>query len=63
MKVKELIKLLQEVNPEAEVFTAYDSNIVVNKPEGVEEIKAEEQIGSCWCSVHIGDVVILNSDR
>lgn len=59
MKVKELIELLQEVNPDAEVFMGYDGNIVVTKPEAVDEIKFENAIGNCWHSVKVGDVVIL----
>ncbi len=59
MIVKELIEQLQKVNPEARIFMGYDSNIVVTESDMVEEIKSENQIGSCWFSVHVGDVVIL----
>ena len=59
MKVKDLIDQLQKVNPEANVFTGYDGNIVVTQPGGVEEILSEAAIGSCWYKVEVGDVIIL----
>ena len=63
MIVKELIEQLKKVNPNARVFTGYDGNIVVTEPDAVEEIKSEDAIGSCWYSVHVGDVVILESQK
>jgi hypothetical protein len=59
MNVKELILALQKVDPESRVLMGYDGNIVVTPASEVEEIKSEAQIGSCWCSVKVGDVVIL----
>jgi hypothetical protein len=59
MKVHELIAQLQKVNPDAQVFTGYDGNIVGSKAAEVEEITSEAAIGNCWHSVHVGDVVIL----
>ncbi len=59
MIVKELIRQLQAVNPDARVFMGYDGNIVVEESDIVEEIKSEKAIGPCWHSVHVGDVVIL----
>ena len=59
MKVKELIEQLQKVNPEGEVFAAYDSNIVLAKPFVVEQIKTEEDIGSVWFDIKVGDTVLL----
>lgn len=62
MKVKDLIECLQHCNPDARVFTAYDGNIVVNKPASVEEIGSYDQIGKCWWTVSVGDVVILGKE-
>jgi len=59
MIVSELIAALQKQNPNARVFTGYDGNIVVEESGSVEGIETEEQIGNCWYSVHVGDVVIL----
>lgn len=59
MLVKELVAKLQAVNPEARVFMGYYSNVVVTRPADVEEISSEDQIGSCWFRVDVGDVVIL----
>jgi hypothetical protein len=61
MKVKELIALLQTVNPEGRVFHGYDGDIVVTESGAVEEITNEKQIGDCWLSVKVGDVVILEA--
>ena len=60
MKVKELIKLLQQVNQEADVHMGYDGNIVTTQPVAVEEIISENDIGNCWWQVKIGNVVILS---
>lgn len=62
MIVKELIERLQKVNPEARVFYAYDSDIVVEEPVAVEEIENEKAIGSCWYKVKVGDVVLLSEE-
>ena len=60
LKVKDLIVLLQGMNPDAVVFMGYDGNIVVTRPVGVVEIASEEDMGDCWFRVQIGDVVILS---
>lgn len=62
MKAKELITMLQAVNPDARVFMGYDGNIVVTEPHSVEEIATENDIGNCWRSVRVGDVVIICDD-
>jgi hypothetical protein len=59
MTARELIEKLQRVNPNARVHTGYDGNVVVELAGEVEEILNEDQIGNCWFSVHVGDVVIL----
>ena len=59
MTVEDLIRELQKVNPAARVHMGYDGNIVGTRPDSVEEIVTERQIGNCWYSVNIGDVVIL----
>ena len=59
MKVKHLITELQKIDGDARVFMGYDGNIVVTEPDAVEYIKEENQIGSCWFRINIGDVVIL----
>ena len=61
MIVKQLIEELQKVNPEAKVFMGYDGNIVVTESDSVEEITSDAAIGTCWWSVHVGDVVILSN--
>lgn len=59
MVVKELIEQLNKLNPEAKVFMGYDGNVVVEESGEVEYIASDEQIGDCWWSVKVGDVVIL----
>jgi hypothetical protein len=59
MLVKELIEQLQKMNPDARVFMGYDGNIVVTESGEVEEMKSDKDIGGCWYSVRVGDVVIL----
>jgi hypothetical protein len=59
MTVGELIAELQKVDKDSRIFMGYDGDVVVTEPSGVEAILSEEQIGSCWYSVKVGDVVIL----
>ena len=59
MTVQELILELYKMPTDAKVFMGYDSNIVVEESLEVEEIESEQQIGDCWFSVKVGDVVIL----
>lgn len=59
MTVQELIDQLELMPAGARVFMGYDGNIVVEESLEVEEIQSDEQIGDCWCSVKVGDVVIL----
>ena len=58
MKVKELIELLNTVNPEARVFHGYDGDIVLTEPDEIMTIVNEADIGICWFRAKIGDVVI-----
>ena len=59
MTVKELIKALLEMPLKSKVFMGYDGNIVVTEPASVELAgETEDQIPSCWWSVHPGDVII-----
>jgi|FreactTroBogLake_1042271.scaffolds.fasta_scaffold145994_2 hypothetical protein len=61
MKVKELMALLDLVNPEANVFHGYDGDIVVTEPGEVITVHNEDEIGACWFRVKVGDVVILEA--
>lgn len=61
MIVKELIALLQTVNPEARIFHGYDGDVVLTEPGTILTIKSEEDISTCWYSVKVGDVVILEA--
>jgi len=59
MIVRELIFQLEKVNPNAEVHTGYDGNIVCERVGGVREVKDESDAHECWWHVKVGDVVIL----
>ena len=59
MKVKELIDLLQKVNPESRVFMGYDSNIVVTEPKTVFVPQDESECHDCWWRANPGDTIIL----
>jgi len=62
MKVKELIALLQTVNPDGQVFHGYDGNIVLTEPGEVLQVNQEDIDGeNCWFRVKAGDVVILEA--
>lgn len=61
MKVSDMILQLEQCDPNAEVFSAYDGNIVVTRTSGVTYIGSEEQIQPCWWRVQVGDVVIMAS--
>ncbi len=61
MKVKELIALLQTVDPEARIFHGYDGDIVLTEPRELMTIVNEADIGPCWWRANIGDVVILEN--
>lgn len=63
MTANELIKELEKVPPNSEVFMGYDGDIVVEHSVGVEYILAENQIGDVWCGVEVGSTVILSDKR
>lgn len=60
MTVRELIRELEEMNPDSTVFMGYDSNVVVTEPFSVVAPTEEElEDACCWWGVNLGDVVIL----